>query len=173
MFCSHRETNLWNILATTKCWIGGKISPIKQISNSFTATANQIMIVFKIDPQGNRNTIIVFHPSYKRTKFLLNICWDSFVEANVKFGKEKTVNAVMKDDFAAVIEKKIEKPQKNIVLNEKIKAPVKKGDVIGKIEFKDGDKVVAEGELVAEKDIPRKSFFGVVSDFFKSYIGKF
>ena len=46
------------------------------------------MIIFKINPQSNRNTIVAFHPSYKRTKFLFNFYWDSLVEANIKFGQD-------------------------------------------------------------------------------------
>ena len=84
MFSSHGKPNLWNVLTIIKCWIGVKIRPIKQISNSFATTANQIMIVLKINPQSNGNTIVVFHPGYKRTKFLFNIWWDSFVEADIK-----------------------------------------------------------------------------------------
>ena len=94
-------------------------------------------------------------------------------EVKVKNGKEKTVNAVMKDDFAAVVEKSVKNIERNIVLNEKIKAPLKKGDVIGYIEFLNGDKVVAKGELVAENDVPKKSFFGVIASFYQSFLGIF
>ncbi len=93
--------------------------------------------------------------------------------ANIRNGKEKTVNAVMKKDFAAVVEKNVKNLERNITLNEKIKAPVKKGDVIGKIEFLSGDKIVAESELVAEKDIPKKSFFGIIASFYQSFLGIF
>ena len=41
------------------------------------------------------------------------------------------------------------------------------------IEFKDGDKVISKTELVAENDVPQKSFFGVVATFFQSFLGIF
>jgi len=50
MFCSNREAYLWNIFGIAKYWISGKISPIKQIPDSFTTTTNQIMIILKINP---------------------------------------------------------------------------------------------------------------------------
>ena len=85
VFCSYRQAYLWNVLCIIKHRICGKISPIKQISYSFTTTANQIMIVFKINPHGNRNTIVVFNPSNKRTKFLFNFLRNSLVKADTKF----------------------------------------------------------------------------------------
>ncbi len=94
-------------------------------------------------------------------------------QAEVKNGKSKTVNAVIKNNISALVDKKIKSTERNIVLNENIKAPLKKGDVIGMLEFVNGDKIVAKTELIAENDVPKKSFFGVVASFFQSFLGTF
>lgn len=93
--------------------------------------------------------------------------------ANVKNGKTKTVNAVIKENISALVDKNIKSTERNIIINDNIKAPLKKGDVIGMIEFKDGDKVISKTELVAENDVPQKSFFGVAATFFQSFLGIF
>ncbi len=94
-------------------------------------------------------------------------------QAKVKNGKTKTVNAVIKDNISALVDKNIKSTERNVVLNENIKAPLKKGDVIGELEFLNGDKIVAKTELVAETDVPKKSFFGVIASFAQSFLGIF
>ena len=50
-----------------------------------------------------------------------------------------------------------------INLNENITAPIFKNDILGTISYKIDNEVILEVNLVAEKDIPKKSF----SNFFK------
>jgi len=93
-------------------------------------------------------------------------------EAKIKRGKIKTVKAVAKESIAAVVEKDAENTERNVVINE-LKAPVKKGDVIGKIEFVNGDNIIAQTELVASADVEKKGIFDYFSDFAKAFIGIF
>ena len=50
-----------------------------------------------------------------------------------------------------------------INLNENITAPVFKNDILGTVSYKVNNEIISEVNLVAEKDIPKKSF----SNFFK------
>ena len=57
-------------------------------------------------------------------------------------------------------------------LNEKISAPVEKGQVLGKVTVKSGDEIVYEGNLVADEAVSRLStwqtFCNLLSFVFRS-----
>lgn len=93
-------------------------------------------------------------------------------DVDVKRGKSKTVKATVKTDMAGVVEIKDADTERHINLN-KLTAPVKKGDVVGAIEIKSGDRVIASQELIAASDVERKNLFSYFSDFAKAFIGIF
>lgn len=66
----------------------------------------------------------------------------------IEFGKKETVSIHLKEDYMTLVKKKDEKPNYSFEISvDKIKAPVKKGDVIGKA------KVISNGEVVDEVDV--------------------
>lgn len=76
---------------------------------------------------------------------------------------EQSLNAIMKRGEEGKIEKKIE-------LMEKIEAPVKKGDVLGKAyAFKDG-KVISEINLIAAFGVKRATFVDIIKKFLKTLL---
>ena len=94
-------------------------------------------------------------------------------KAKVKRGKVREVNAVLKDTLTVVTSKKSKAPDKKIELNEKVTAPIKKGDVLGSISYIENGEILCTGELVAEKDVERIGFFGVLASFGRAFLGVF
>lgn len=81
-------------------------------------------------------------------------------QATVLRGKVKSVQAVAEEDYFAFTKKRVV-PTENveIVFDEKLKAPIKKGDVIGEaIVFKDGVET-ARVKLLANEDVDRRGLF--------------
>ena len=86
-------------------------------------------------------------------------------DADVVNGSLKTVKAIAKSDKFKLTEKSnIKEIQKNILLNSRIEAPLKKGDIIGVIEFHSGGTVIDKVELVAAEDIEKKGVFQIITD---------
>lgn len=57
----------------------------------------------------------------------------------------------------------------NISLNEKIDAPVKKGDVLGKVTYSIGEDVLSEVNLIASISINKLSFGNMISYLFQNW----
>ncbi len=103
------------------------------------------------------------HPMFERNE----------VVSKVKVGKgsEKSVDLVTSEPVSVLTKKGegIDDVQKEIVLNEDVHAPVKKGDVLGKLVIKKNDQVMTESDLVAKEDITEASWWRL----FKRTMGAF
>lgn len=93
------------------------------------------------------------HPMYKRHQFVTN--------APISKGHLKNVNLVTSETISVLTRKgdKVSDIKKEIIINESIKAPIKKGDQLGKLVLKKGNKVLSESPLVAEKNINKASWW--------------
>lgn len=77
-------------------------------------------------------------------------------EVKVKKGKGETVTAVTAEDFKMLTSKQNgDGAECNVVLEEEVKAPVKKGQQIGKIEIIRQGKLIGETKIVAAEDVMR------------------
>ena len=78
----------------------------------------------------------------------------------VKGGTKSTVGAEVLTNFsyACVKEEKPEDIQKTVVINEAITAPIKKGDVIGKIVYTLNGNTIGEVEVLAKEDITKATY---------------
>lgn len=77
-------------------------------------------------------------------------------EVAVKKGTKETVTAVTGGEFKMLTDKqKNDDTECKVFLDEDIKAPVKKGQKIGKIEIMSGGKPVGEVKIVAAEDVTR------------------
>ncbi|HOA98122.1 MAG TPA: D-alanyl-D-alanine carboxypeptidase family protein [Acetivibrio saccincola] len=105
-----------------------------------------------------------------------------FVEAgeiietlNVKNGTKETVSLVANDSISLVIPVSREKDIEIITSfdDETVKAPVKKGEVLGKVEVVLDAKVLASSDLSASEDVSRLGFFKIlirnIINFFKFF----
>lgn len=93
------------------------------------------------------------HPIYKKDAKL--------AEAKVSKGNVKMVTGVTSEPIS-VLTKKGSNPKeftKHIVVNEDLKAPIKKGDTIGTIQIKKDGKVYVESPIVAKETVDQASWW--------------
>ena len=91
----------------------------------------------------------------------INLCHKSDIhtEVNILKGIEPNLNLVFENTSEIIIEKNNNSNVETITtLNENITAPIFKGDVLGKVDFKINNEIISSVNLVAEKDIPKNSF---------------
>ena len=83
----------------------------------------------------------------------------------VELGKGKTVNAVPADVAALLVEKgKLQSITADITLEEKVQAPVSKGQRLGMLTIKAGEQVLSQIPLVAEEGVERKGWGDIFID---------
>ncbi len=80
-------------------------------------------------------------------------------QAEILSGKAKSVNAIAQENLVLFGEKGKKQGELVIELDKNIKAPVKKGDVIGKAMIKDGENILAQINLLAENDVLKSNLF--------------
>ena len=81
----------------------------------------------------------------------------------VEFGKKDSVSISLKEDYVKLLKKNDEKPSYSFEVNvDKIKAPVKKGDVVGKAKVIDNGKVIDEVDVTVLEDVEKANIW----DFF-------
>lgn len=74
-------------------------------------------------------------------------------------GVESNIDIVLESDMGALIQKGKEKEiVQNITLEESLKAPINKGQVVGEVNYILEDKTIAKANLVAAKEIKKVSF---------------
>lgn len=104
----------------------------------------------------------------------------TFVEANqevgivtVKKGKSEKVAVHTGSDYKRLTEKQNNTEfEKNIILPDSIKAPIKKGQEIGKMELKDKGKVIGEVPLVAAENVEKTATTDVFLGILKQWMLK-
>lgn len=97
----------------------------------------------------------------------------SFGTANVSKGKNETVNAITESSFKRLANKQSgNKTETKTTIYNDIKAPVNKGEEIGKIEFLENGKSVGEVKLVAENDVKRLNIIDVFGVFITKWLLK-
>ena len=76
----------------------------------------------------------------------------------VRLGQEKTVRAVPGGDTNLLLEKGV-KPQVKIELEESVPAPVSQGQALGSMTVYEGENILLQVPMVAEKSVLRLSFW--------------
>lgn len=151
----------------------------KGIKTGFTDKAGGCLASYAV--KGNQELISVVMKSTDMKRFsnaikILDWGFDNFdavklVEkgdivdtAKVKGGKEKKVEAYAVDNYYAMAEKGTKGNAKvQVAFNEIVKAPIKKGDKIGKANIVVNDEVVGSVALKAATDV-EQSVWGKISD---------
>ena len=84
---------------------------------------------------------------------------------SVELGKVKTVNAVPADAAALLVEKgQLQSITSDITLEEKVTAPVSKGQRLGQLTIRAGQQVLSQIPLVAEDGVERKSWGDIFTE---------
>ena len=92
---------------------------------------------------------------------------DIIQTVDVNKGIPPQVNAILEEDACVLIKKGDNgNITQNVVINENISAPVKQGDILGKIQFKAGDELMLEKNLVAEKDIEKTTMWNITTNLY-------
>ena len=86
-------------------------------------------------------------------------------DADVINGVNTTVKAISKEGKQQLSEKNNNSEiEKRVSVNDKILAPVKKGDILGKVEFIADNNVIDSIEIVASDDVAKKGVFLKIKD---------
>ena len=92
----------------------------------------------------------------------------------VEMGAVEYIQPVFDGEGKLLVEKsRVQSLTKEIKLDEKLTAPVKAGQSVGRITVSDGENVLYEADITAESDVPRLTFwqifFNVFSSVFRGY----
>lgn len=95
-----------------------------------------------------------------------------FVNPKVKGGKKEEVKLQQKGSFSylALKGEKIENMKKTVVYEENVKAPVQKGDVLGRIVYTLEGKEVGAVDLVAEENVGKAKFSDYLVKAFRKFL---
>lgn len=86
---------------------------------------------------------------------------------DVNKGIESQVNVVLEEDAAVLIKKgDTGNITQNVVINENISAPIKVGDVLGTIQYKSGEEIILERNLIAEEDIAKTTLWNITQNLY-------
>ncbi|MGD6774891.1 D-alanyl-D-alanine carboxypeptidase family protein [Sutcliffiella horikoshii] len=158
---------------------GVKTGFTQEAKYCLTATAKKdnmrvIAVVFGAPTPKDRNAQITnmldfafsqykTHPMYERNVAVGRV--------EISKGSQKEVDAVTSEPISVLTKKgeNTDDVEKVITVDENVKAPVKKGDKVGKIVLKKGGKVLSESDLVAAKDSMEASWWQL----FKRSMGHF
>lgn len=148
---------------------GLKTGFTKEAKYCLTATAKKddmrvIAVIFGAqDPKGRNAQITSMmdyafsqyktHPFYKKGEKLAKI--------KVNKGHQNDVHAVTSESISVLTKKgqQFDKLKQEININKKQVAPIKKGDKVGTLIIKKGDKVLIESDLLAEKEIKKANWW--------------
>jgi D-alanyl-D-alanine carboxypeptidase (penicillin-binding protein 5/6) len=81
-------------------------------------------------------------------------------DINIYNGKEETARAIVSEDTTVPVRRGREKEINRVVeIDQRIKAPLKKGDKIGQIKIYKGNLLLKSVDIVIDRDVEKASFF--------------
>lgn len=166
-----------------KIELDGKAVPIKYdgvsgVKTGYTSEAGNNLVTFA-EQNGQRFLTVVLKSNgkgvYADTHKLLNHGFhdfsreilghaNEFIEnINIQNGEIPFVPAILDKDITYFVNSaNLDRIDKRVNLNEDLKAPIKKGESLGKLEYYLDGEIVAEGDIISTtsiKSIPATSFF--------------
>ena len=95
---------------------------------------------------------------------------DIIQTVDVNKGLMPKVNLVLEDNASVLIKKgDTGNINQNVVINENITAPIKIGDILGKIQFKAGEEIILEKNLIAETDVEKTTLWNITTNLYKKW----
>ena len=95
---------------------------------------------------------------------------DIISTVTVNKGVQSTTNLVLQEDANIILKKNDNSNiEQNITLNDNICAPIKKGDVIGKITFSSNGNQLLEVNLVSDNDIEKNTLWNLTVSLYKKW----
>lgn len=95
---------------------------------------------------------------------------DLITTVNVNKGISSKINLLLEKD-AGILMKKGDAGNitQNVVINENITAPINKGDVLGKVQYKAGDQILLEVNLIAETNVVKSNIWNITTNLYKKW----
>jgi D-alanyl-D-alanine carboxypeptidase (penicillin-binding protein 5/6) len=96
---------------------------------------------------------------------------ENLCSADVINGTEKSVNGVAKENKTVLFEKNNSKDiERRVFVDSDITAPIKKGEVLGYIEFVSDGKVIDKVDIISEKTVDKKGIGQIMKDIMVGFI---
>lgn len=96
---------------------------------------------------------------------------DIIQNVSINKGTKKSINAIIKQDTGAIIEKGQEsKINQSIKINDNIQLPISKGDVIGQLTISLDDKTLNTIDLISDLDVDKINLFNMTKKTIYSWI---
>lgn len=93
--------------------------------------------------------------------------------ANLYYGTKNTVElGLAKDLYTSIIRGTEDKLSVKIIIDQTLKAPLLVGDILGKLEVYQGDKVIDTLNLISLENVEETGFFGTIYDWFRLVFNK-
>lgn len=93
-------------------------------------------------------------------------------EVNVEKGKKDTVGIVSKDDVSSLFQKSVGQKEANYDIEiYKIQAPVRQGDVVGKLTLKENGNTTKTIDLTVSEDVEKANIFELYWKYLKEVLG--
>lgn len=90
---------------------------------------------------------------------------EEICDADIINGTEDTVKAIAKETKSALAEKNNNKDiKRRVFVNDDIKAPVNKGDVLGYVEFVSDGKIIDKVDIISKNDVKKKGIGQIIKD---------
>lgn len=107
-----------------------------------------------------KEAVTLFNYGYANCKLYRSINDDIPGTVKVKGGIESEISCKYAGDFSylSTTGENIDAIEKKIVMEEELAAPVKKGDVVGKVEYYLGDKLVGSVDIISDGSIEKAGF---------------
>lgn len=145
-----------------------------------TATAQKnnirfVTVTMGVDTSEHRSSDTTSMLNYAFANYKLNtiIKKDQVIgEIEVKKGKNNIGKIAASENVTDLLKQNEKKTYSYNIIKDKVEAPLKKGDVVGKLEVIDNNgKKVKDVDLVINESIDKHSFFSLFGDLFKKIVG--
>ncbi|WP_066507036.1 D-alanyl-D-alanine carboxypeptidase family protein [Abyssisolibacter fermentans] len=167
-----------------KITIDGNVTNIKYegatgIKTGYTPEASNCLVSSASRNGQNLIAVVYYDPGnnlYIDSHNLLDYGFENFTNKKVAFKNEfienipiehgsiPFVTAIVGEDISASIANdKAEKLKRNILLNDKITAPITKNQILGKIEYSIDNKILTSATIIAADSVDQKAIFSVVN----------
>lgn len=92
---------------------------------------------------------------------------DIIQTVDVNKGIQLQVNLELEEDACILIKKgDTGNISQNVVINENISAPIKQGEVLGKIQYKAGEEIIIEKNLIAGSDVEKSNLWNITTNLY-------
>ncbi|MBQ4561058.1 MAG: D-alanyl-D-alanine carboxypeptidase [Clostridia bacterium] len=88
----------------------------------------------------------------------------------IKGGVCDTVDFYIPSYTTVLLKDKLSSVQRTVILNDDVRAPLYKGDAVGEVKFTLDGETIHKDKIVANCDINKITYFGLISRMFKSFV---